>query len=151
MIYCGYAENHNSQGAFVIIFFICSDLPNFLRSVYIITIRTKKAKTSLESTIFAALMSFLYGHPRMFKLKYQQHGPFFKTIFPFVMTRGLIRRFFPLKKGLDSIIMLQNMLYTDLIASIIWVLSNKRMDIEVKPVITLIMLPFFICSPRRVG
>ena len=37
---------------------------------------------------FAVLMHALYDHPRYFKFqrKYQQHGPCFQTIFPFLMT-----------------------------------------------------------------
>ena len=42
MICCGYAANYNSQRAFVIIFFICSDLLNCLRSGCTVFIATKK-------------------------------------------------------------------------------------------------------------
>ena len=37
---------------------------------------------------FSVLMYALYGHPRYFKFKrkYQQYGPCFQTIFPFLMT-----------------------------------------------------------------
>ena len=40
------------------------------------------------SSFFAVLMYALYGHPRYFKFKqkYQQSGPCFQTIFPFLMT-----------------------------------------------------------------
>ena len=39
----GYSANYNTQGAFFIIFFICSDLLNFLRSVSTIVITTEIA------------------------------------------------------------------------------------------------------------
>ena len=43
---------------------------------------------SQKSQFFAVLMYSLHGHPRYFKSKrkYQQYGPWFKTIFPFLMT-----------------------------------------------------------------
>ena len=41
MIYSGYAANYNTQGTFVIIFWICSDLLNCLSSVSTIVITTE--------------------------------------------------------------------------------------------------------------
>ena len=40
-------------------------------------------------------MYALYGHPRYlkFKQKYQQYGPCFQTIFPFLMTMLLVNAF----------------------------------------------------------
>ena len=54
------------QGAFAILFLIFSDLLNCLRSI--------------------GTMIDLYGYPRYLKskLKYQQYGPCFQTIFPFM-------------------------------------------------------------------
>ena len=43
MICCGY-PNYNAQGALVIIFFICSDLQNCLRSLCTVAIRTGNEK-----------------------------------------------------------------------------------------------------------
>ena len=44
---------------------------------------------------FAIFMYPLYGHPRYFKFKqkYQQYGPCFQTMFPFLMT-ALVHQFF---------------------------------------------------------
>ena len=77
MICSDYAANYNAQRAFVIIFFICSYLLNCIRSVFTIVIRT-------ENGVF---IHSLYGHPRNFKFKqkYQQYGPCFQIIFPFLM------------------------------------------------------------------
>ena len=46
------------------------------------------SNSSQKSPFFAVLMYTLYGHPRYlkFKWKYQQYGPCFQTIFPFLMT-----------------------------------------------------------------
>ena len=94
LICCGYA-NYSAQGAFVIIFFTCSDLLNCLRSICNVAIRTRQhqshlheKKSSLQAAIFAVLMYSLYGHPRNFKFKqkYQQNSPLFQTILPFLMT-----------------------------------------------------------------
>ena len=43
--------------------------------------------SSQKPPFFAVLMYSLYGHPRYFKFKrkYQQYGPHFQTIFPFLM------------------------------------------------------------------
>ena len=75
LICCGYA-NYSAQGAFVIIFFTCSDLLNCLRSICNVAIRTRQhqshlheKKSSLQAAIFAVLMYSLYGHPRNFKFK----------------------------------------------------------------------------------
>ena len=48
-----------------------------------------------KSPFFAVLMYSLYDHPRYFKFqrKYQQHGPCFQTIFPFLMTMLLENHF----------------------------------------------------------
>ena len=43
LICCGY-PNYNTQGAFAIIFFICSDLYNSLRSICTLAIRTENEK-----------------------------------------------------------------------------------------------------------
>ena len=42
LIHFGYSANYNTRGAFLIIFFICSDLLNCLRCVGIIVITTKQ-------------------------------------------------------------------------------------------------------------
>ena len=46
-----------------------------------------------KSPFFAVLMYALYGHPRYFKFKekYQQYGPCFQAIFPFLMTMAIHR------------------------------------------------------------
>ena len=46
------------------------------------------SSSSQKSPFFAVLMNALYVHPRYFKLKqkYEQYGPCFQTIFPFLMT-----------------------------------------------------------------
>ena len=43
-------------------------------------------------------MYALYSHPRRFKFKrkYQQYGPCFQTIFPFLMTKIKIKLQFPM-------------------------------------------------------
>ena len=43
--------------------------------------------SSQKPTFFAVLINSLYGHPRYFKFKqkYQQYGPCFQTIFPFLI------------------------------------------------------------------
>ena len=86
---CGY-WNYNAQGAFVIIFFICSDIYNCLRSLCTAAIRTENAKEKRKFSLERAfvLKYFLYGHPRNFKFKqkYKQYGLCFQTIFPFLMT-----------------------------------------------------------------
>ena len=43
LIYCGY-PNYNAQGAFVIIFFICSDFYSCLRSLCTVAVRTENEK-----------------------------------------------------------------------------------------------------------
>ena len=48
MMWCGYASNYNAQGAFVIIFYICSDLLNCLRSVCTIVITIGNGLNSLK-------------------------------------------------------------------------------------------------------
>ena len=50
---------------------------------------------SQKSPFFAVLMYALYSHPRYlkFKRKYQQYGPCFQTIFPFLMTMLLVNTF----------------------------------------------------------
>ena len=90
LICCGY-PNYKAQGTFVIIFFICSDLYNCLRSHCTVALRTeneKKTNILTASRILAVAMYFLHGHPRNFKFrpKDQQYGPYFQTIFPFLMT-----------------------------------------------------------------
>ena len=44
--------------------------------------------SSQKSPFFAVLMYALYGHARYFKFKqkYEQYGPCFQTVFPFLMT-----------------------------------------------------------------
>ena len=53
MIHCGYAAKCNTQGKFVMIYFICSDLLNPLRSIcaIIITIEIAKISGVLQLTI----------------------------------------------------------------------------------------------------
>ena len=94
-------------------------------------------------------MYFLYGHPKNFKLKqnYQQCDLCFQIIFLTVMTMASIMRDSPFNESVYSILTLSNMLYNRCITLIIWILSNKRMDMEVKPAIIFIMPLFFICSP----
>ena len=45
------------------------------------------SSSSQKLTFFAVLMYALYGHPGYFKFKrkYQQYGPYFQTISPFLM------------------------------------------------------------------
>ena len=94
-LYFGYS-NYNTQGVFATLFFICSDLLNFLRSLGTMVITTESGKTA--SVIFtwqflAKVAIFLcfdvcYIRPPQnfkFKRKYQQYGPCFQIIFPFLM------------------------------------------------------------------
>ena len=84
-------QNYNTRGAFAILFLICSDLLNCLRSLSNMVITTESvAKTasksfslsnsSQKSPFFAVLMYTLYGHHRYFKFKrkYQRYGPCFQ-------------------------------------------------------------------------
>ena len=94
MICFGYATNYNTQRAFAIIFLICSDLLNCLRSTGTIVVTTESVFTmkffteTVKAAIFAVLMYSLYGHcvNITFKRKYQQNDPCFQTIFPFLTT-----------------------------------------------------------------
>ena len=88
LIYGSYA-NYNAQEAFVIIFFICSNLLNCLRKMTKTASKSSsQRKSSLQAAIFAVLIYFLYSYPRNLKFtqKYQQLGPCFQTISPFLMT-----------------------------------------------------------------
>ena len=88
LLICYGYPNYNAQGAFMIIFFNCSDLYNCLRSLYAVAITTEKEKEKkflIASSLFVVLT---YFHPRNFKFmpKHQQYGPCFQAIFLFLIT-----------------------------------------------------------------
>ena len=73
-----FSKLYNTQGALLIIFFICSDLLNCLRSVSTIVITTESGSTSFKVIFTKQFLKF--------KRKYQRNGPCFQTIFPFLTT-----------------------------------------------------------------
>ena len=93
LLICGGYPNNNSQGGFVTIFFICSDLFNCLRSLCAVEIRTVKLLKQHQKHFHKEiphckqlfLTYLLYDYPKNFnfKPKYQQYGPCFQTIVPF--------------------------------------------------------------------
>ena len=74
LLICGYSANYNTQGAFVIIFLICNDVLNCLRSVGTIVITTQIGKSSLKiiftkqfltkASIFCCFDVFMYDYRR---------------------------------------------------------------------------------------
>ena len=80
------------------LFLICSDLLNCLRSLGIMFITTESSQNSLKIIsldnlpqklpFFPVLMYALYGNLGYFKFKrkYQRYGWCFQTIFPFLLT-----------------------------------------------------------------
>ena len=99
-----FPAKYNTQGAFLIIFLICSNLLKCLRSFGIIVIGTESVLMSLKQSFsssnssrkllfYTVLIYSLNSHHRYFNFnqKYQQYGLCFKAIFPFLMTTvGLI-------------------------------------------------------------
>ena len=89
-----FSKLYNTQGAFAILFLICSDLLNVPQKPWYHSHHNRKwlkqPKSYLHWTIphkrrlfFAVLRCVLYGHPRYFKFKwkYQQCGYCFLTSF----------------------------------------------------------------------
>ena len=82
----------------MIIFLICKDVLNCLRSVGTI-VGLFYSHNSRKWPFFAVLKYSLYGYLRNFKFKLEnpQYGPCFQSIFPFLMTmlrlQGRIQRF----------------------------------------------------------
>ena len=60
----------------------------WLKSLKVIS----RSNSSQKPLFFAVLIYFLYSHPRYFKLKqkYQQYGPCFQNIFPFLMNMSTL-------------------------------------------------------------
>ena len=61
-----------------------------------------QSNSSQKLPFFAVLMHALYGYPRYFKFKqkYQQYGPCFQSVFPFLMT--IFPRIFLLENWLST-------------------------------------------------
>ena len=62
----GYAANYNTHRAFVIIFLICSDLLNLLRSVDTIVIRTESGQNSLKLFLTKKFLTLEGNHFGLF-------------------------------------------------------------------------------------
>ena len=83
---CGYPDKY-AQGAFVIIFIICSDLHNCLRSLCTVAIRTEHEKEKRKSSLQAAFSLFRRISGRTTpEIQVQDKIPTIRSLFPYYLS-----------------------------------------------------------------